>query len=102
MTITPQNVTPFYDGWRLTNDRLIEGVGALSPEGARAAGRTQPLADLGHRRICRDGPRLLRCIVCKEPGAERTPFTDPANEGWEDDLSHPRGTGELVSELEST
>ena len=42
------------------------------------------------------------CQICKEPGAERTPFSDPNGEGWEDDLSHPREAGELVSALEST
>src|SRR5437588_8741600 len=42
------------------------------------------------------------CHICKEPGAERTPFAGLVNEGWEDDLSHPREAGELVSALEST
>jgi len=42
------------------------------------------------------------CTVFKEPGAERTPFTDPAGDGWEDDLTHPRRADELVGALEST
>lgn len=37
-----------------------------------------------------------------EPGADATPFTDPADSGWEDDLDHPRSAGELVEALDST
>jgi uncharacterized damage-inducible protein DinB len=42
------------------------------------------------------------CVVLGEPGAERTPFSDSANEGWEDDLNHPRRPDELVLALESS
>src|ERR1700682_3686121 len=42
------------------------------------------------------------CHILKEPGAERTPFTDPTGMGWEDDLTHARHASELVSALEST
>lgn len=42
------------------------------------------------------------CDFLKESGAERTPFTNAANEGWEDDLDHPRRPDELVFALESS
>jgi len=96
------SVARFYDGWRFTNDRLIERIGTLSPTelGLRAAPTLWPIwAISAHAAMVRV---YWLCNVCKEPGAERTPFTDPANEGWEDDLSHPRGAGELVPALEST
>jgi uncharacterized damage-inducible protein DinB len=97
-----QNVAPFYEGWRFTNDRLIERIGTLSPEelGLRAAPNLWPIwAIAAHTAMARV---YWLCNVCREPGAERTPFTDPANEGWEDDLSNPRGADELVPALEST
>jgi uncharacterized damage-inducible protein DinB len=96
------SVARFYDGWRFTNDRLIERIGTLSPEelGLRAGPNLWPIwAIAAHAAMVRV---YWLCNVCKEPGAERTPFTDPANEGWEDDLSHPRGAGELVPAMEST
>src|SRR5258708_36058032 len=102
MDRTAPSVAPFYDGWRFTNQRLIERLGALSPEqlALQAAPRLWPIwAIAGHIGMVRV---YWLCIVCREPGAERTPFTDSANEGWEDDLSHPRGANELVVALEST
>ncbi|MEA2667665.1 MAG: hypothetical protein QOJ33_599 [Chloroflexota bacterium] len=96
------NVAPFYDGWRFTNDRLIERIGALSPEqlALRASPDLWPIwAIAAHAAMVRV---YWLCDVCKEPGAERTPFTNAADEGWEDDLTHPRGPGELVLALEST
>ena len=97
-----QNVAPFYEGWQFTNERMIERIGALSPVqlGLRAAPNLWPIwAIAAHAAMVRV---YWLCVVCKEPGADRTPFTDPANEGWEDDLTHPRRSGELVSALEST
>jgi uncharacterized damage-inducible protein DinB len=41
------------------------------------------------------------CHVVGEPGVERTPFRDPEN-GWEDDLGHPRTAEELVGALASS
>ena len=37
-----------------------------------------------------------------EPGAEATPWPDLPDDGWEDDLDHPRHAGELVWALDST
>ena len=102
MTTKLQNVAPFYEGWQFTNQRMIERIGALSPEqlGLRASPDLWPIwAIAAHAAGVR---AYWLCQVCQEPGLERTPFTDPANEGWEDDLSHPRQASELVSALEST
>jgi uncharacterized damage-inducible protein DinB len=97
-----QNVAPFYEGWRFTNDRLIERIDKLSDAelGLRAAPSLWPIwAIAAHAAMVRV---YWLCVVCQEPGVERTPFPNSAEEGWEDDLTHPRGVGELVPALEST
>jgi uncharacterized damage-inducible protein DinB len=102
VTTTPQNVAPYYEGWRFMNDRLIQTVGRLSDEqlGLTAAPHLWPIwattAHLASARV------YWLCTVFKERGAERTPFADPAGDGWEDDLSHPRRPDELVGALESS
>jgi uncharacterized damage-inducible protein DinB len=102
MDWTAQSVAPFYEGWQFTNQRMVERIGALSPEQLelRAAPHLWPIwAIVAHAA----GARVYwLCSVLKEPGAERTPFTDPNGDGWEDDLAHPRRASELVSALEST
>jgi len=97
-----QGVAPFYDGWRLAQERLVERISELSPEqlGLQAAPHLWPIwAITAHTAAVR--PYWL-CHICNEPGAERTPFAGLIDQGWEDDLSHPRGAGELVSALQST
>jgi len=43
------------------------------------------------------------CGIFGEPGASDTPFPNPlADDGWEDDESHPRSGEELVWALDST
>jgi len=77
-------------------------MGELSPEqlGLRAAPHLWPIwAIAAHTAGVR--PYWL-CHICKEPGAERTPFGGVIDEGSEDDLSHPRAAGELVYALQST
>lgn len=102
MDRTPQNVAPFYEGWQFANERLVERIGALSLEQLelRAAPDLWPIwAITAHTA----GARVYwLCHIFKEPGAERTPFTDPTGEGWEDDLTHPRQASELISVLESS
>ncbi len=102
MNTNSQNVAPFYEGWRFANERLMERIGALSPEqlALRASPDHWPIwAITAHAA----GVRVYwLCQIFKEPGAERTPFKDPNGEGWEDDLAHPRHASELVSALEST
>jgi len=90
------SVAPYYEGWRVTNDRLVQTIGALSAEHLElaAAPNLWPIwATTAHVA----GARVYwLCTVFKEPGAEHTPFADPAADGWEDDLSHPRRSDELV------
>ena len=96
------NVAPFYEGWRIAQERLVERIGALSPEALalRAAPHLWPIwAITAHTAGVR--PYWL-CHVLKEPGAERTPFAAFIDYGWEDDLEHPRGAAELVPALQST
>ena len=98
----PLSVAPYYKGWRVTNDRLIQTIRALSAEqlGLAAAPYLWPIwATTAHLA----GARVYwLCTVFKEPGADQTPFADPAADGWEDDLSHPRRPDELVGALESS
>jgi len=96
------NVAQFYEGWRFANDRLVERVGALSPEhlGLRASPDHWPIWAISAHAA---GVRVYwLCQIFKEPGAERTPFKDLSEEGWEDDLTHPRDASELVPALQST
>ena len=96
------NIAPFFDGWRLTNDRLVKRIGALS--GAELELRPAPdfwpiWATAAHVA----GARVYwLCGVLQERGADRTPFADPNGDGWEDDLTHPRQAPELVFALESS
>ncbi|HEX9494353.1 MAG TPA: DinB family protein [Candidatus Limnocylindria bacterium] len=97
------SVAPFYAGWRLLNDRLVETIGSLSADELAwtPAPRMWPIWALaGHMA----GARVYwLCGVLKEPGAGSTPFTDPlADAGWEDDPLRPRDAGELVGALRSS
>ena len=98
----PENVARFYAGWRQANDQLIETVGSLSADELAwaPAPHMWPIwALVGHLA----GARVYwLCHVLGEPGAASTPFTDPAGEGWEDDLQRPRGSDELVHALRSS
>ena len=43
------------------------------------------------------------CAIFGEPGAESTPWPNPAmDDGWEDQPDHPRSAPELVAALDST
>ena len=102
MKSKPAGVASYYDGWRFTNDRLVQTIGRLSAEqlGLAAAPNLWPIwATAAH---IAGGRVYWLCRVFKEPGATHTPWADPASDGWEDDLSHPRGPDELVGALEST
>ena len=92
-----------YDMWPQYNCRLREVVGAMTAEqlAIRPSSELWPIwATVGHTA----GARVYwLCSVVGEPGAETTPFDAAANGvGWEDDLDHPRGAGELVGALDST
>ena len=91
-----------YDMWPQYNRRLREIVGAMTDEqlATRPAPDVWPIwATVGHDA----GTRVYwLCDVVGEPGAETTPFGAGAQEGWEDDLDHPRGADELADALDST
>jgi uncharacterized damage-inducible protein DinB len=98
-----ESVAGFYEGWGKHNGRLIEAVRALSDDqlALRAAPNKWPIWAIAAHTA---GMRVYwLCGVFKEPGAESTPFTDPASGyGWEDDESTPRGAHEVVTALESS
>ena len=88
--------------WPQYNRRLREVVAAMTDEqlAIRPAPDGSPIwATVGHTA----GVRVYwLCDVMGEPGADTTPFQDVANNGWEDDLDHPRGAAELADALDST
>jgi uncharacterized damage-inducible protein DinB len=92
----------FYDRWPQYNRRLIEAIAPLTDQ--QLALRPSPehwpaWAIVGHTTSTRV---YWLCHIAGEPGAESTPWPDLHDEGWEDDLSHPRTAAELVGALEST
>ena len=98
---TPTVRTAF-DMWPQYNRRLREIIGAMSAEqlAIRPSPDRWPIwATVGHTA---GGRAYWICDVLGEPGAETTPFAPGWEHGWEDDLDHPRGAGELVDALDST
>ncbi|HUG49146.1 MAG TPA: DinB family protein [Candidatus Limnocylindria bacterium] len=96
------SIRPFYDMWPQYNRRLRDVIAAMSAEQlavSPSAERWPIWATVGHTA----GARVFwLCHVVGEPGAETTPFGDPAADGWEDDLDRPRGADELADALDST
>ncbi|MGK2850709.1 MAG: DinB family protein [Candidatus Limnocylindrales bacterium] len=89
--------------WPQYADRLVVAVRDLTPE--QLAHRAGP----EHGQIWQlaahvAGARTFwLCETFGEPGADATPFADPASgSGWEDDESHPRSGAELAWALDST
>jgi uncharacterized damage-inducible protein DinB len=91
----------FYGMWPQYDRRLREVIGAMTDE--QLAIRPSPegwptWATVGHTA----GVRVYwLCTVLGEAGAEDTPFAG-TDDGWEDDLAHPRSAAELVAALETT
>jgi uncharacterized damage-inducible protein DinB len=100
--MTTTGIRPFYDKWPQYNQRLRDVIAAMTDEqlAIRPAPDGWPIwATVGHTA----GMRVYwLCEVVGEPGAEATPFTLPLTDGWEDDLSHPRGAAELAGALDTT
>ena len=98
--MTASGVAPFFEGWRLANDALVAAIAPLTPDQLALLIRPDwPIwASVSHIA----GTRVYwLCHVFGEAGVETTPFTDPEN-GWEDDLPHPRSSRELVDALGAT
>jgi uncharacterized damage-inducible protein DinB len=91
----------FYGMWPQYDRRLREVIGAMTDEqlAIRPSPDRWPIwATVGHTAA---GRVYWLCRVLGEPGADTTPF-DGSDEGWEDDLDHPRSAAELVGALETT
>ena len=103
----PTNLRPFYADWFGYQRRWIEGLRRLTPEdlalpvpATRDYGdEPWPIWAVAAHTV---GPRVFwLCNVFGESGEEQTPFPGETP-GWEDDLSHPRTSDELVWAFEST
>jgi uncharacterized damage-inducible protein DinB len=96
------SIRPFYDRWPQYNRRLTDIVGAMTDEelAIRSSPERWPIwATVGHTAAARV---YWLCAVLGEPGAGTTPFDPRGDEGWEDDLDHPRHADELVNALDTT
>jgi len=96
------SVATIYEGWQRAQTVLIHGVRRLGPQELqlRASPDGWPIWAIASHIA---GARVYwLCAVFKEPGAETTPFRDPAGEGWEDHLDVPRRSDELAHALESS
>jgi uncharacterized damage-inducible protein DinB len=96
-------IARLYPDWPQHAARLADAVRGLTPEqlALRASPRHGPIWALAAHTA---GARVYwLCGVFGEPGAAATPFTNPlADEGWEDDESHPRSVEEVAWALDST
>jgi uncharacterized damage-inducible protein DinB len=96
------SVATLYPDWPQHNARLRDGVRFLTPEqlelraGPEHGTIWQLAAHVAGTRV------YWLCSILGEPGADRTPFTDPEGDGWEDDPQHPRSGEELAWALDST
>jgi uncharacterized damage-inducible protein DinB len=97
------SIRRFYDHWPQYNRRLTEIVAAMSDEQlaiTQGVDRWPIWATVAHTAA---GRVYWLCGILGEPGAETTPWPDPVNdEGWEDDLDHPRSASELVGALNAS
>jgi uncharacterized damage-inducible protein DinB len=97
------SIGPFYAGWSVYNERIIEAIRDLSPaELAITPGPNGwPVWAIAAHTA---GVRVYwLCGILGEPGAEQTPFPDAVTGvGWEDDPATPRSAAEIVGALEST
>ena len=100
--MSSSTIRPFYGMWPQYNRRLREVIAAMTAEqlAIRPAPDRWPIwATVGHTA----GTRVYwLCRIVGEPGAEATPFDPASDEGWEDDLDHPRSSEELAEALDST
>ena len=88
--------------WPQYNRRLRDVVTAMSEEqlAVRPSEDRWPIwATVAHTAA---GRVYWLCHVIGEPGAETTPLDPSWEEGWEDDLDHPRSADELVEALDTT
>jgi len=98
-----QPVASLYPDWPQYARRISDAVKDLNADelALRAGPEHAPIWALAAHVA---GTRVFwLCGVFAEPGADRTPFTDPMSDtGWEDDETHPRSSAELAWALDST
>jgi uncharacterized damage-inducible protein DinB len=102
MDVDRDRLARLYPDWPRYAARLAEALAGLTPAqlALRAAPAHPPIWALAAHVA---GARAYwLCGVFGEPGAEATPFVDPAGDGWEDDETHPRTAEELAWALDST
>jgi uncharacterized damage-inducible protein DinB len=101
--MTEISIRPFYDGWQIYNQAIVDVVREMSDEHLQlrpAHDRWPMWATIAHTAGAR---AYWLCGMFGEPGLETTPFPDIASGvGWEDEEDHPRTAAELVMALEST
>jgi uncharacterized damage-inducible protein DinB len=98
-----RTVASLYPDWPQYAGRIRDAVKDLTAEqlALRAGPEHAPIWALAAHAA---GTRVFwLCGVLEQPGAERTPFTEPLTGfGWEDDETHPRSGEELAWALDST
>jgi hypothetical protein len=98
-----QRVAEIFPDWPQYATRLRDGVAGLSADqlAIRAGPEHDPIWALTAHAA---GARVYwLCGVFEQPGADRTPFTEPLTGlGWEDEPDHPRSGDELARALDST
>jgi uncharacterized damage-inducible protein DinB len=99
----PASIASLFPDWPQYNGRIRDAVVHLRAEqlGLRAGPGHAPIWALAAHVA---GTRTYwLCGVFGQPGAEKTPFTEPTTGwGWEDDEDHPRTGEELAWALDST
>jgi uncharacterized damage-inducible protein DinB len=103
------SVTPFYAGWARYNELLTTAIRGMSSEELALTAPVTDTSGTAHMPIWAiaahtAGARVYwLCAVLNEPGLESAAaFVDPAGEGWEDDLSHPRSAEEVAAALDTS
>lgn len=96
------SISTLYPDWPQYAGRLRDGVRDLTDEqlAIRAGPDHGTIWQLAAH--CAGTRVYWLCHIFGEPGADRTPFTDPSGMGWEDEPDHPRSGAELADALDST
>jgi uncharacterized damage-inducible protein DinB len=96
-------VAGIYEGWRRIQERLIDRIPRFSDEELALSSGAPDAWPVWALIAHFAGTRVYwLCTVAGEPGVETTPWEDPAVEGWEDHLDHPRSAGELLDAVRSS
>lgn len=98
-SLDTMSVRHLYYGYERIHRRLVDGVRDLDDKTLALGPGSWPIWAIAAHVA---GTRVYwLCQVAGEPGRDGTPFAG-SEDGWEDDLEHPRAAAELVGALEST